>query len=209
MGEAARQFSLDPDSLGVLLIDAQPLFWDMMHGAQEPVMLRIEYLLLLAGSFHLPLIATFEHPVERKGWLPERLERVLPDNAQRLVKHTYNCCEEKPVRAALQEMERRQLLVAGAETDVCVLQSVLGLLDMGFEVFLMVDGLFSSEPDPEAALQRMLRAGALPLSYKSLYYELKQTVDVPPLHLEWNARFGNGEERYVTPEELTGEDQSR
>ncbi len=198
----ARRLNVEAESAGVLLIDAQPAFWSSMYGPREPVMARVEHLLLLAGSFKLPVVATFEHPTESKGWLPDRLDHVFPAEGQRLVKHTFDCCEEKQIRTALQNIQARQLIVAGAETDVCVLQSVLGVIDMGFQVFLMVDGLFTSEPNPHAALERMYRAGAIPITYKSLYYELKQTVDVKPLNLEWNERYAGGEDRYRAPERL-------
>ena len=75
---------------GVVLIDAQPSFWDSMHGAKEPILMRVERLLVLADWLDLPLIATFEHPVETKGWLPERLEKVFPPHGKRFVKRTYN-----------------------------------------------------------------------------------------------------------------------
>jgi nicotinamidase-related amidase len=200
--QPTASLAIEPASVGVLLIDAQPAFWNGMVGASEPVMARIEQLLLLAGSYQLPVIATFEHPVESKGWLPDRLERVFPEQGQRLIKHTFNCCAEESIRTALAALAVRQIVVAGSETDVCVLQSVLGLLGMGFQVFLMEDGLFSSEPHPGPALRRMYQVGAIPLTYKSLYYELKQTVDAEPLHHAWNARFGDGQERYRAPEYL-------
>lgn len=199
---SVRPLFIDVNRLGLLLVGAQQASWINMYGPREPVIARIEHLLLLAGSLELPVIVTFQHLAEEKGWLPERLEHVLPANGQRLAAHTFNCCEEREVRTALQDCRVRQLVVAGAETDVCVLQSVLGLIDMGFQVFLMVDGLFSTEPAPDAALQRMYRAGAIPITYKSLYYEVNGTVDVEPLHLAWNAERGDGQERYRAPEEL-------
>ena len=196
------RLAIDATSLAVLLIDAQPAFWDGMAGASEPVMARIEQLLLLAGSCQLPLIATFEHPVESKGLLPERLERVFPEHGQRLIKHTFNCCAEPAIRQALDALAQRQIVVAGSETDVCVLQSVLGLLALRRQVFLLEDSLFSSEPHTGPALRRMYQAGAIPLTYKSLYYELRQTVDTPSPHHAWNARYGQGHKPYRAPEAL-------
>ena len=197
-----NHLAIDPDSLGVLLIDAQPLFWDGMAGPSEPVLARLEQLLLLTGTFDLPLIATFEHPVETKGWLPERLEHVFPEHGQRLIKHTFNCCAEPTIRAALNSLDVRQIAVAGSETDVCVLQSTLGLIDLGFQVFLIEDGLFTSEPHPGPAIERMYRAGAIPLTYKTLYYELRRTVDIEAPRHAWNARYAAGEPRYRAPEDL-------
>jgi nicotinamidase-related amidase len=202
MNHAVHNLAIDPDSLGVLLIDAQPAFWEGMAGPREPVLARLEQLLLLTGTFNLPLIATFEHPVETKGWLPERLERVFPEHGQRLIKHTFNCCAEPAIRAALQTLVVRQIAVAGSETDVCVLQSTLGLLDLGFQVFLIEDGLFTSEPHPGPALERMYQAGAIPLTYKTLYYELRRTVDTEAPRHAWNARDATGQPRYCAPEDL-------
>ena len=202
MNHPASSLTIDPASLGVLLIDAQPAFWDGMAGPSEPVLARLEQLLLLAGTFQLPLIATFEHPVDTKGWLPERLEHVFPENGQRLIKHTFNCCAEPAIRDALRALAVRQIAVAGSETDVCVLQSTLGLLDLGFQVFLLEDGLFTSEPHPGPAIERMYRAGAIPLTYKTLYYELRRTVDREAPRHAWNARYADGEPRYHAPEDL-------
>jgi nicotinamidase-related amidase len=202
MDQSASNLAIGPASLGVLLIDAQPAFWDGMAGPSEPVLTRLEQLLLLAGTFDLPLIATFEHPVETKGWLPERLECVFPEHGQRLIKHTFNCCAEPAIRTALQALEVRQIAIAGSETDVCVLQSVLGLLDVGFQVFLLEDSLFTSELHPGPAIERMYRAGAIPLTYKTLYYELRRTVDTESPRHAWNARYAAGEPRYCAPEDL-------
>src|SRR5512136_308594 len=111
---------VDASSVGVLLIDAQPFFWDSMHGAREPILMRVERLLMLADWLELPLIATFEHPVDTKGWLPERLENVFPSHGKRFVKRTYNSCSDPTIREAIKDMGISQVVVAGAETDVCV-----------------------------------------------------------------------------------------
>lgn len=194
--------TVNPKSSALVLIDVQPAFIEWMSGSPEPVLSRIEHLLLLAEHFSLPCLATFEHPVERKGWLPEALERVFPAGGQRFVKHTYGCCNEPEIRDALQALGVEQLIVAGAETDVCVLQSVLGMLVLGFQVFLLEDCVFTSETQPGPALHRIYQAGAIPLTYKTLHYELTRTVDVPQPHHEWNARLAGEAPRYQTPEAL-------
>ena len=171
--------SIERSDVGILLIDAQPRFWEEMDGPQKPVLVRIEHLLILADWFELPLIATFEHKVEAKGILPERLEQVFPSQGQRFVKGMFNCCAERDIRKAIKELSVQQFVVAGAETDVCVLQSVLGLLEMGYQVFLLEDCLFTSEPTPGPALERMYQAGAIPCTLKTLVYELTQCVECP------------------------------
>ena len=193
---------VDPAKAGFVLIDSQPFFVDLMHGPQEPVLARLEHLILLARTFAMPTVATFEHPVERNGWFPERLERVFPPDGRRFVKRTFNLCAEPEIRGAVQSLGATQLVVAGAETDVCVLQSTLGLLALGYQVFLVEDCLFTAEPHTGPALRRMERAGAIPLTYKTLHYELKRSVEPAPLHLAWNAHHADGEEQYVSPYDL-------
>lgn len=193
---------VNPGSAALILIDAQPFFMDLMYGPQEPVLVRQEHLLMLADQFGIPCIATFEHPVERNGWLPERLERAFPAGGRRFIKHTFNLCLEPEIRQAVQDLGVAQCIVAGAETDVCVLQSVLGLIDLGYAVFVVEDCLFTHERNDGPALRRMERAGAIPLTYKTLHYELKRSVDPASFHLAWNACRNDGEQPFVSPYEL-------
>src|SRR5262249_46224411 len=65
----------------------------------------------------------------------------------------------------------------GLRTDVCVLQSCLGLLDLGHEVFVAEALLFSSSRNVEAATARMGAEGAVAIPYKTLFYELIEAVE--------------------------------
>lgn len=171
---------VDPESIGVLLIDVQPFFLEgWMAGAFEPFMVRVEHLLGLANAYQLPVIATFEQPVESKGWAPDGLEPWFPERTQRLTKQTFDCTSEPAIRDAIANLGVTQFAVAGGETDVCVLQSVLGVRAMGFDVFLLEDVLFSEEPNTGPALRRMEQAGAVPATVKALHYELRRSVAQP------------------------------
>ncbi len=171
---------VDPGAIGILLIDVQPFFLEgWMAGAFEPFMARVEHLLGLATAYQLPTIATFEQPVEKKGWLHDRLEPWFPTHAQKLTKQTFDCTGEPEIREAIASLGVTQFAVAGGETDVCVLQSVLGVLGMGYDVFLLEDALFSEESNTGPALRRMEQAGAIPSTVKTLHYELRRSVCTP------------------------------
>ena len=90
----------------------------------------------------------------------------------------------------LEALGKTQVIVAGCETDVCVLQSCLGLVDLGYEVFVVEDLVFSSARNVAAALARMNAAGAVFLTYKTLYYELIQSVGGSPHAEATVAAFG-------------------
>ena len=171
-----------------------------MHGNKDPVLVRLERLLMLSDWLKLPFIATFEHPVDEKGWLPERLERMFPQHGQRFVKKTFNCCSEVPIRNAITKLLITQVAVAGGETDVCILQSSLGLIDMGLQVFLLEDCLFTSERHARPALDRMYHGGVIPSTLKTLYYELIRTVDTEARPREWMERARTFEEFFKFPQ---------
>jgi hypothetical protein len=169
----------------VLLVDVQCIHWTGVELPKEPELVRIENLLLLAEWMDLPIIATFEHPVDRNGMFPERIEKVFPAYGQRFTKRAYNCCLEPTILEAIKTLPGKQIAVAGADTDVCIMQSTLGLLRLGYQVFLLEDCLYTAEPSPRPALDRMYRAGAIPSTCKSFAYELVISVDHTPWLETW------------------------
>lgn len=187
----------NPNDLAIVLIDVQPYFLDKLPGDQEPLLVRFEQLLIVAEWFAAPVLATFERPIDRKQQFPERLQKLFPAGGRTLTKHTYDLCSEPDIDAALHELGRTQFAVAGGETDVCVLQSVLGLRRRGWDVFLLEDCLFSREPDVAAAIRRMERAGAIASTYKTLFYELCHTDDAE----RWKAQQQAAEARGFVPVE--------
>ena len=175
---------IDRSKIGVLLIDVQPFFLDYAFAERdeerESIMVRFEHLLMLTDWMDLPLIATFEKPLAENGELPDRLEAVFPAVGKRFVKNYFGSASEPQIREAIERSAARQFAVAGSETDVCVLQSTLGLLEMGYEVFLLEDCLFTTEANPGPALRRLYQAGAIPCTLKSMVYELVECVDQIP-----------------------------
>lgn len=201
---------IDRSQLGVLLVDAQPAFLDLAFAgrdaARESVLIRLEHLLMLAQWMDLPTVVTFEVPTSDNGELPDRLARVLPPTAQRFEKRCFGSLSEPAIEAAVRRLGVRQFAVAGAETDVCVLQTTLGLLDLGYEVFVLEDCLFTTERSPGPALLRMYQAGAVPCTLKTVAYELAGRVDALPWYPEaWDPAAHPGAapfpDRFVAPEE--------
>jgi Isochorismatase family len=144
----------------------------------------------LLGYFRIPLVVTLERPVDFKGSLPKDIDRHLGDLAQTFEKDSFDLTREKKIRDHLARLKKTQAIVAGCETDVCVLQSCLGLLGLGYEVYVVEDLLFSSAPDAEAAIARMREEGAAFLTYKTLFYELIEAVESARSAEKMLAAFG-------------------
>jgi isochorismate hydrolase len=164
------------DCFGVI-IDVQEFF---LSQVDEPLRARLETntgnFARLLGYFRIPVVATLERPIEQKGSLPEAIGGHLSDQTKIFEKDFFDLSKEKTIRKHLGRLNRKQAIVAGCETDVCVLQSCLGLLELGYEVFVIEELLFSSAQNVDAAMARMKAEGAVFLTYKSLYYELVETV---------------------------------
>ena len=108
--------------------------------------------------------------------MPQDIKAPLGSAAKVFEKDFFDLTKEKPIRAHLKRLKKTQIIVAGCETDVCVLQSCLGLLELGFEVFAVEELLFSSARNVDAALVRLRSEGVTMLSYKTLYFELVEAV---------------------------------
>jgi nicotinamidase-related amidase len=131
----------------------------------------------LLNYFRIPIVVTLERPVEHKGTLPNEVSRHLDDRSQTFEKNFFDLCKDKKIKSHLDGLKRRQAIVAGCETDVCVLQSCLGLLDLGYEVYVIEELIFSSSRDVEAAMERMKCEGVVFSTYKTLFYELIEAVE--------------------------------
>lgn len=194
--------------LGVVVIDVQPFFMDLAFAddpaGREAFEVRLEHLLMISDWMDLPLVTTFEKPVDENGEFPERLEAVFPVGRPRHVKNYFGCMAHPEIAADVAAMDRRQIAVVGAETDVCILQSTLGMLDAGYEVFLLEDCLSTTEASPGPALRRMYAAGAVPCTLKTMLYELTECVDgIPwyPDHWQADPEAKPFPEGFIAPEE--------
>jgi nicotinamidase-related amidase len=72
----------------------------------------------------------------------------------------FSCTREPGVVDKLKATGRQQIILTGMEAHVCVLQTALGLLEAGFDVFLVADATSSRTPENrQAAIERLRHAG--------------------------------------------------
>jgi nicotinamidase-related amidase len=161
-----------------VIIDVQEFFLSLVHKRlQSRLTKNLRNFVRLAGYFQIPMIVTLERPVDHKGTLPPEVRRQLGDRTETFEKSYWDLSKEKKIASHLARLKKKQILVTGCETDVCVLQSCLGLLDLGYEVFVVEELIFSSSTNVEAAIARMKAEGAVFVSYKTLFYELIESVE--------------------------------
>jgi nicotinamidase-related amidase len=167
-----------PDHCLGVIIDVQEFF---LQGVDKRLRRKLETntknFARLLGYFRVPIVVTLERPVDQKGCLPKAIDKYLNDLADTFEKDFFDLTKEKKILDHLGHLKKKQIIVGGCETDVCVLQSCLGLLSLGYEVYVVEELLFSSSRDVASAIARMKAEGAIFLTYKSLYYELIEAAD--------------------------------
>jgi nicotinamidase-related amidase len=167
-----------PDDCCGAIIDVQEFFLSQADKRlRSRIKTNIRNFARLLGYFRVPIVVTLERSVDQKGGLPKEINKHLGDLAETFDKDFFDLTREKKIRDYLGRLNKKQVIVAGCETDVCVLQSCLGLLDLGYEVYVVEELLFSSSRNVDSAIARMKAEGAIFLTYKSLYYELIEAVE--------------------------------
>jgi nicotinamidase-related amidase len=158
-------------------IDVQDFFVAQAdRNIRQKIKMDIGHFARLLRYFKIPLIVTIERPIAQKGSVPIEIKKHLGIRAAIFEKDFFDLTRDRKIRKHLGGLRRRQIIVAGCETDVCVLQSCLGLLDLGYDVFVVEDLIFSSSRKIDSAIARMQAAGAVFLTYKTLYFELLEAV---------------------------------
>src|SRR5262245_968222 len=180
-----------PDQCLGVIIDVQEFFLSQVEPPLQSVLKKdIKNFARLLDYFKVPILVTLERPVEHKGSLPAEIRKHVSRSSRTFEKDFFDLTKEKQIRKFIGRTKKRQIIAVGCETDVCVLQSCLGLLDLGYETYIVADLLFSSSSNVEASIARMQAAGAIFLTYKTLYYELVEAVDGGPHAKKMVAKFG-------------------
>ena len=167
------------DSL-LLVIDAQSGFYgDHREGQPDDLrgpLDRIAWLAGVAGALGIPAVVT-EEDAARNGPTAARIVAALPAGTPVLAKVVFGAADQPDVLAAIEATGRRTAVLVGLETDVCVAQSGLGLLDRGFRVAVVADATYAPGPMHEAGLRRLAAAGAEIGHAKGVYYEWVRTLE--------------------------------
>jgi len=106
--------------------------------------------------------------------------RELVDGYPHFEKTTFSCYKNEPTIEAIKALGKKNVIVAGIETHVCVLQTCIDLLEDGFNVILVTDCCTSrKQKDTDMAIQRLIQAGVIPTTYESLLFELTVNAKHP------------------------------
>ena len=144
----------------------------------EQLIKNIAVLIGAAKIMNIPFLATEQYPEGIGPTVPEL--KSLLNGAQIISKRTFSCCREPSFLSALEALPRRQILICGIETHVCVYQTVADLITRGYQVQVVSDAVSSrTEANKAIGLARIQQAGGALTSLESALFELLETSDCP------------------------------
>jgi nicotinamidase-related amidase len=189
---------LTGDNHALLLIDHQYLqLLAVRSHANDTVVRNTVMLAKAAKVFNVPTLFTTAF-AERQA-LIEEIQAVHPDQVP-IDRTGLNSWDDQRIRDWIAATGRQKLVMAGLWTEVCLTMPVLSALAAGFEVYIVTDASGGGSAEGhERAVQRMIQAGARPLTVASYASELQrdwarlETADATAkLFAEFGGGFGQG-----------------
>lgn len=159
---------LDRQRSVLVVVDAQPAFLD---GADD-VVANIVWLVAVAARLGVRVVVTEEEP-ERNGATDGRIASRLPPSTPIFRKPTFGLAGTPEILDAVTGVA----VLVGAETDVCIAQSALGLQAAGVDCVVVDDATFSPGAMHERGLARIAAAGVPRTHTKGVTYEWLRTVE--------------------------------
>jgi nicotinamidase-related amidase len=164
---------LDRANAALLVIDVQERINAVM--ADQNHLPRLGVLVESCHGLSVPVIGSEQYPQGLGPTVPA-LAEILGDEP--LGKLTFSCARDEGLLEAVKGCGRKQIVVTGIETHVCVLQTAIDLLASGLEIHVPHDAVNSRRPsDKEWALRRMAAAGAVITTTESALFELLERCD--------------------------------
>ena len=173
---AGTRHRLDRNEACLLVVDVQerlvPVMWNF-----APVEKYCRAMILAARDMGLPVLATEQYP-KGLGATHAPIREAL--GGAPLVKMHFSCGADPEFRKALGALGKKQVIVVGMETHVCVFQTVRDLLDQGYQPYVCADAVTSRfEEHRRIALEQMRDMGAVITSAETCIFDLMHCAGTP------------------------------
>ncbi|MHA6804074.1 hydrolase [Salinifilum ghardaiensis] len=167
---------LTPDNAALVLIDYQPEQVGTVGSiGHDELMLNVTAVARAASSYQLPVVlSTVGVELGANSGTIAELRDALPPTGE-IDRTTLNSWEDPDFRAAVEATGRTKIIMTGLWTEVCVAFPALDMLREGYEVYPVADAIGGISRDAhDNAMQRVLQAGAQPVTAISLVAELQR-----------------------------------
>lgn len=174
------------DSL-LLIIDVQEHLAPAQESPRE-VINGCAALLDIAKKLKIPYIVAEQN---HKSFGPTMIDLriVLGENTKYYEKDTFSCFKNETIRNVIKASSKKQIIIAGLETHLCILQTALDLRQAGYEVFVAADAC-SSRNGMQSALgiQRLIQNNVDVVTVEMTIFEWLEKSGTPEFREVWSKR---------------------
>ena len=165
----------------IVFIDHQPqMTFGVASMDRATLMNNVTLLARVAREFNVPAVLTAVETESFSGYIWPQLLDVFPGQ-QVIERSSMNSWDDPAFRKAIEETGRKNIIMTGLWTEVCVTWPTIEMLGAGYNIYVVEDCCGATSPAAhEAALSRMVQAGAVRLT------------TIPAL-LEWQRDWKNRE----------------
>lgn len=166
---------LTPENAVLVVIDYQPSQVQTVTSIEHDLLVaNIVSVARLATAYDLPVVLSTVNVAGGQGPTIPELRENLPGSPE-IDRTQINSWEDVAFRQAVEATGRKKLIMTALWTEVCLAFPALDALSEGFEVYPVVDAVGGTSPEAHrAGLERIVQAGAQPISWVSLACELQR-----------------------------------
>jgi len=161
----------------LVVVDVQGKLAQLMHDKQQ-LFNNIQILIKAANILDIPIIFCQQYP-QGLGQTIAPIAKLLT-GIEPVNKLTFSCCGDEKFNTRLKRLARRQILLCGIETHVCVYQTAMDLLARGCQVELIADAVSSRTlKNKQIAIGKMQAEKVKISSVETALFELLKTAEHP------------------------------
>ncbi|MDR1026102.1 MAG: isochorismatase family protein [Lactobacillus sp.] len=162
----------------LLIIDIQERLTPAMDSARE-VITNSTKLVELANELKVPFIINEQYP-KGLGSTMFDIKSKAGEKANYIEKISFSSGKDEATLKAIKKTKKKQIIIAGIETHICVLQSAIDLKEAGYEVFLVADACSSRAREQNIfGLQRMMQNGIQIVTFEMVFFEWFEKAGSP------------------------------
>jgi nicotinamidase-related amidase len=156
-----KPLQIEREGAVLVMVDVQEVLMKQMNQEiGKNVIRNIKTLIAFAKEMAIPILMTEQYPKGLGKTVPEiktELGSILP-----IEKLSFSCCGVETFNDKLDQLARKQVILTGIETHVCVLQTASDLIQKGYEVHPVADAICSRRKlDWKVGLRWMEKRGAM------------------------------------------------
>jgi nicotinamidase-related amidase len=166
---------LTKDNCAVVFIDHQPqMTFGVANIDRQLLVNNVVMLAKGAKEYGVPAILTAVETESFSGYIWPELMDVFPGQVP-VERSSMNSWDDEGFRAAIKATGKKNIIIAGLWTEVCVTWPTLNMLDEGYNIYIVEDACgATSQAAHDAAMQRCIQAGAVPMTSVATVLEFQR-----------------------------------